>query len=304
MARTPADVIAEHRRAGRELEAAGVRSFARDEGEGPVVLLHHGVPVSSLLYRKVVGELAGRGFRAVSFDYPGLGLAERPEGFDYSWGGLARWSAAATDALEIDRAHLVVHDVGGPVGLEWAVRHPDRVASLTVLDTVLGVASFTKPWTMRPFGIPGVGELWLASMTRPAWRFVFALQGAQGDVPREEVDAHLELLKREDGGRAFLRIMRGFETTDAKQRLLWSGLAPDARPYPAQIVWGRHDPALGEDHRRTAERVLGVATAALLEAKHFVQEDRPRELAGLIADFATQAGRGKPARAGGEASEG
>jgi haloalkane dehalogenase len=81
------DVVAAHRAAGREFEAARVQSFVREQGHGETVLCMHGVPASCFLYRKLIAELAGRGLRGVAFDLPGLGLAARPDRFDYSWTG-------------------------------------------------------------------------------------------------------------------------------------------------------------------------------------------------------------------------
>src|SRR4051812_2993981 len=107
-----------HSASGRRFEAGGVRSFVREQGSGPEVVLVHGVPTSSFLWRKVMPPLADQGLRAVAFDFPGLGLADRPERFDYSWSGLARWLGEALDVLELDRVHLVVHDIGGPIGCE------------------------------------------------------------------------------------------------------------------------------------------------------------------------------------------
>ena len=75
-----AEAIEQHRAAGREFEAGGVRSFVREQGEGEPVVLMHGIPVSSFLYRKVLPLLAERGLRGVAFDLPGLGLAEKPAG--------------------------------------------------------------------------------------------------------------------------------------------------------------------------------------------------------------------------------
>ena len=80
-------------------------------------------------------------------DFPGLGLADRPKAFDYSWSGLAAWTVAAIDALELERFHLVVHDIGVPVGFDVVACMPDRVASLTVLNTVGRVASLKRPWS-------------------------------------------------------------------------------------------------------------------------------------------------------------
>jgi haloalkane dehalogenase len=94
-----ADIVEEHRSAGREFEVAGVRSFVREEGDGAPVLCLHGVPSSCFLYRKVLRELGSRGLRGVAFDLPGLGLAARPTDFDYTWTGLGRFCAAAVDAV-------------------------------------------------------------------------------------------------------------------------------------------------------------------------------------------------------------
>jgi haloalkane dehalogenase len=278
--------IENHKAAGRRFEAGGVRSFVREEGSGPAVVLLHGVPSSSFLYRKVIPLLSAEGLRGLSFDYPGLGLAERPEDFDYSWSGLARFTGEALDALGVERCHLVVHDIGGPIGCEWAVRNPDRVLSLTALNTLLNVATFRRPWSMRPFAIRGVGELYLRSMTRLAFSELFYLQGVKdrAATPRAELYAYYELLKREDGGRAFLRIMRGFELTEAKQQFLWDGLAE--RRYSAQVVWGAEDPALTEKHRLVVQEVLRVDDPILLPAKHFLQEDQAPALAGAIAALA------------------
>jgi pimeloyl-ACP methyl ester carboxylesterase len=242
--------------------------------------------VSSFVYRRLVPELAARGLRAVAFDLPGLGLAERPEEFDYSWSGLAGWTGSAIDALGIERCHLVVHDIGGPIGLQWAIEHPERVLSLTALNTLIDVASFHRPWPMHPFSIRGVGELWLRSMAPPLFAEVYYGVGiADRDaVPRAEVLAHHALLRREDGGRAFLRIMRGFELNEDRERFLFDGLA--GRAYPAQVLWGERDRMLGEHRRRAAQRALGVEHPTLLPAKHFVQEDQAAAVAAAVASLA------------------
>jgi haloalkane dehalogenase len=282
------EIVDAHRRAGHLFDVDGVGSFVRDEGSGPAVVLLHGVPTSSYLYRKLLPLLAAEGMRGVAFDFPGLGFADRPDEYDYSWSGLARFTGEAIDALEIERCHLVVHDIGGPIGCEWAVRSPDRVQSLTALNTLLDVATFRRPWSMLPFSIRGIGEVYLRTMTRFAFSELFYLQGVKdrAAVPRPEVYAYYDLLKRDDGGRAFLRIMRGFELTEAKQRMLWEGLAPESRGFPAQVVWGLEDPALGEDRRLAVQRVLGVDDPILLPAKHFLQEDQAPALARAIAALA------------------
>jgi len=283
--RVVAEAIERHRSAGREFEAAGIESFVLEQGDGEPVVLMHGIPVSSFLYRKVVPLLAERGLRGVAFDLPGLGLAAKPPGFDYSWSGLGRWTGEAIDALGLDRCHLVLHDIGGPIGLEWALPNPDRVRTLTVLDTLIDVAHFRRVWTMDLAAPPVIGPVWVATIRPPLARWLFYLQGI-GDrsaTPAHEVDAHIALLHRNGGGSSFRKIVRGFELTEEKEALYVDGLR-DAG-WPATILWGDRDPALGEDRRRVFEEVLGI-DAKVISAKHFLQEDQARAVADAIAGLA------------------
>src|SRR5262245_48074513 len=280
-----AEAIEQHRAAGREFEAGGARSFVREQGEGDPVVLMHGIPVSSFLYRKVLPLLAQRGLRGVAFDLPGLGLAEKRDSFDYSWSGLGRWSGEAIDALAIDRCHLVLHDIGGPIGLEWALRNRERVLSLTVLDTLIDVERFRRVWTIDLARPPLIGPLWVATIRPPVARWLFYLQGI-GDrsaTPAGEVDAHIALLHRDGGGRSFRQIVRGFELTEEKERFYTDGLR--AAGSPATILWADRDPALGAVRRRAFERVLG-SEAKVISAKHFLQEDRAPAVADAIAGVA------------------
>lgn len=285
-----AAVVERHRAAGREFTAAGVRSFVREAGEGEAVVCVHGVPASSFTWRKVLGELAREGLRGVAFDLPGLGLAARPRDFDYSWTGLGRWCVAAVDALGLDRFHLVVHDIGGPVGFELAASVPERVRSLTVLNTMVEVDAFRRPWMMAPFARPIVGELWLASMARPLFRALMRYAGI-GDrraVADEEIDAYLDLLRREDGGRAFLRIMRGFERTAEKRERYRAVVRADR--YPVQVVWGADDPALPlRPYGEQAARAAGVELQTV-PARHFLQEDQAAAVAARVAALSPAAG--------------
>jgi haloalkane dehalogenase len=281
------DVISRYESTGRRFTAQGVESFVLDTGEGDPVVCLHGVPSSAYLYRKLVPELAHRGLRGIAFDLPGLGLAERPVDFDYTWTGLGRWAAAAVDALGLDRFHLVVHDIGGPVGFELAAAMPERVMSLTVLNTLVEVDGFRKPWSMQPFALRGVGPVYLRSLTKPAFRMLMRMQGVadMSQVSRRELNAYVDLLRR-DRGRAFLKIMRGFEPTRAKQDL-YVGVLADQR-YPVQVIWGDRDTALrintqGEAARRAARLPEIIA----LPGKHFLQEDQFVALADHIAGFAT-----------------
>jgi haloalkane dehalogenase len=286
-------LLAGYRASGRRFTAAGIGSFVLDAGarDAEPVLCVHGVPASAYLYRKVVPALAERGLRGIAVDLPGLGLAERPADADYSWTGLGSWLLSAIEALGVDRFHLVVHDIGGPIGFEVAAADPHRVRSLTLLNTIVAVETFHRPWVMEPFAHPMVGEAWLASMRLPAvFVFLMRLLGVSRRVSAAEISCYVPLLLGDDGGRAFLKIMRGFELTADKQRRYLSAVRNP--PYPVQIVWGVRDPALSwRRYGVQAQLAAGVSHPILLPGKHFLQEDYPTEIAEAVLRLTQQTGR-------------
>jgi pimeloyl-ACP methyl ester carboxylesterase len=284
-------MLAAHRQAGREFTAAGVRSFVLEHGPSdaaPVVCLH-GVPASSFVYRAVLPELAHRGLRGIAFDLPGLGLAERPDDFDYSWTGLGRWATAALDALQLDRVHLVVHDIGGPVGFEIAAAAPGRVRSLLLLNTIVAVDTFRRPWVMEPFAHAVAGPVWLATAQLPlVYRILMRMIGVGRSVPNAALDAHLRLLLGDDSGRAFLRIMRSFERTTEKRRLYEGVVGSSA--YPVGLLWGSKDPALPlRTYGVQARLAAHLEDIPTVPGKHFLQEDFPTEIAAAVATLADTA---------------
>jgi pimeloyl-ACP methyl ester carboxylesterase len=283
-------IVDAHAAAGRNFSAGGIRSFVREDGSGEPVVCIHGVPTSSFLYRKVLPALAGHGLRGVAFDLPGLGLAERPAGYDYTWSGLGRFAAAAVDALGLDRYHLLVHDIGGPVGFEVAAAHGDRVRSLLLLNTIVDAEKFRRPLFMEPFAHRRLGPAWLASMTPLTFRgitYAGLLRDRQA-MSTAEITAYLELLKRDDGGAAFLAIMRGFERTPEKGTLYRRVLSE--APYPTGLLWGADDPGLRiSTHGEQARAALGAAAIPAVPGKHLLPEEQPAAVAEQVAALAGRA---------------
>jgi haloalkane dehalogenase len=275
------EVLRTHREAGTTFEASGVRSFVRADGSGPPVVLVHGLPMSSFLYRKLLPLLAADGMRAVAFDLPGLGLADRPEGFDYTLAGLGRFSAAAVDSLGLDQFHLVVHDAGGPVGFELAALSPGRVLSLTILNTTLA---------MRRMPFPGEVYARIAHQVRGpmgsfrAWRRMLDAVGVVDPMVLSDVDVevHRRLALGSDGGAGYLNIMRVLRQGHDRGR--YSPVIDSrAAGYPIQVVWGARDPLL-RLRREGLDilRVSGLSSITALSAKHYLQEERAAEVSDLI----------------------
>ncbi len=278
------EVLAAWESKGAPLEVPGTASTRIwREGEGPQVVCLHGVPTAAYLYRKVLPELASRGLEGIALDFPGLGFADRPPDFDYSWTGLSGWLEQALDAAGVESFHLVVHDLGGPVGFDLVRRIPERILSLTVLNTLVKASQFSKPLVMRPFEYPVLGQLWTAQMNTPGIVPFFRWKGVMGGPTYAEIRAYGTLLTRGDGGKAFRKIMAGFENTDEFERRILPGLRE--RAFPAQIIWGVHDSELRIDrHGADAKAALGLDTDIHpVETKHFLQEDVPAEIAERVA---------------------
>ena len=120
--------------------------------------------------------------------------------------------------------------------------------------------------------------LFLRTMHPFAFERLMRMQGVASDVPAEELRAYVALLKHQDGGAAFLRIMRAFERTEPFERRILGALA--RRRFPAQVLWGEDDPALRIDpYGEQARTALGVDSVTRLPGKHFVQEDSPEAIA-------------------------
>ena len=278
--------IHEWKNQGSALAVSGANTWIWRYGRGEPVVCMHGVPTSGYLYRKVLPELAVRGLQGVAFDLPGMGFADRPQDFDYSWSSLAKWSVEAIQAAGIEDFHLVVHDIGGPIGFDVIRRIPERIRSLTVLNTMLQVASFRRPWVMEPFAHRGVGWLWLQCLRTPLFIVLMRSIGVCDTPSNDELRAYAKLLLREEGGSAFLRIMRSFERTSEFENRIVNAL--ENRSFPAQVIWSTRDPALSM-HAYAPQicRVLGLNQWHRVQGKHFLQEDAPEEIAEYVAALAT-----------------
>lgn len=269
---------------GESLQVPNASTRIWREGSGEPVVCLHGVPASGFIYRKVLPALAARGMQGVTFDFPGLGFADRPEQFDYSWSGLARWTVDALDAAKIDGFHLVVHDIGGPVGFDVMRRIPKRIRSLTVLNTIVRVASFQRPFVMEPFAHRGFGWFWLQGLRTPMIIALMRTVGMHDGPSNDEIRAYGALLMREDGGRAFLKIMRSFERTEQFENGIVTALK--TMTVPAQVIWGAQDTALAmKKYAPPVCEVLGLPDWHKVRGKHFLQEDSPNEIAEHIANL-------------------
>ena len=118
------------------VEVDGLTIAYRELGSGPPVLLLHGWPTSSYLWREVMVPIA-EGNRVLAIDLPGFGGSDKPLGVRYGFELFERTLDGFLAALGVEEVGLAVHDLGGPVGLHWAVQRPGRVTRLAILNTLV-----------------------------------------------------------------------------------------------------------------------------------------------------------------------
>lgn len=284
-------IISVHENSGTYFSVDGIKTFALDYGEGEAVVCIHGVPTSSFLYRKVLTELAAKNFRGIAIDLPGLGLSDRPENFEYTFSNFAHFLNKALSQLNVAKYHLVVHDIGGPIGFALAARNMGKILSLTILNTWVDVVNFKKPLPMRPFETKVLGEAELKMITHTTWPVMFSKMGVNesSKIPEEEIKAYVDLLKREDNGKAFLKIMRNFDDTEEFRELCLKAI--NNPPYPVQAIWGEDDKALSiKEYGEEIKKFAHLESIIKLPSKHFLQEEVWEELAKAISVFARSAG--------------
>jgi len=147
----------------------GVRMHFVDEGAGPAIVLLHGNPTWSFYYRDLIKGLRDR-FRVIAVDHIGCGLSDKPQNYLYTLATHIENFSRLMDHLKLDRVTLGVHDWGGPIGIGWATKSPQRVERLVVFNTAAFLGG-KMPLRIRMCGWPVIGGLLVAGLNgfaRPA----------------------------------------------------------------------------------------------------------------------------------------
>jgi pimeloyl-ACP methyl ester carboxylesterase len=279
-------------------QADGGRVHYVDEGprDGTPVVMVHGNPAWSYLYRRFIPALTGAGQRAIALDLLGFGRSDKPD--DESAYSVVRHTGrvgALLDQLDLRDVCLVVHDWGGPIALPWAVANPDRVSRLMILNTFAPTlpGPMGKGLTLRLLRLRGSGEL--IAKLRGGLTEDFLL-GA-GTRRRERLDDDVKSAYRtpypdaasRTGVLAFPRQVPLTPDTQMAEltRETDEGLRRLFRDRPARICWGMRDVLFGPDVLDLWRATLPNAGVTRLDdAGHFVQEDAHErvvpELLGLL----------------------
>jgi pimeloyl-ACP methyl ester carboxylesterase len=267
----------------RDVVVDGLRSPLIEAGptdSREAVVFVHGNPGSSSDWTALV-DSAGEHGRAVAFDMPGFGKADKPRSFDCQVSSYAQFLQGALDELQIERVHLVVHDFGGPFGLFWGLAHADAWASVVLIN--IGVMpgyvwhSMAKRWRT-----PVLGELLQAWIPRAGWRRAMQKANPKG-LPEAFVDKMYDDYDRATR-RTVLKLYRA--TPDPGNRAIQLGSAIAELHKPALVIWGAKDPFIDVRFAERQREFFDVRDVAILpDSGHWPFQDDPRAVEQALLPF-------------------
>jgi pimeloyl-ACP methyl ester carboxylesterase len=275
----------------RSANIDGVNIFYREAGpqDAPVVLLLHGFPTSSHMFRNLIPALADR-YHVIAPDYPGFGQSDMPdhETFSYTFAHFTDLIDGLLDELGVSRFALYVMDYGAPVGFRLALKHPDRVTAFIVQNGNAyeeGLKEFWDP--IRAYWADGSAE------HRKELRKLVTLESTRfqytdgvSDTTRISPDNWVHdqaLLDRPGNADIQLDLFYDYRTNVP--------LYPEFQAYfrehqpPMLIVWGKNDKIFPADGAHPYKRDLPDVEFHLLDTGHFALEDKADEIVPLIRDF-------------------
>jgi pimeloyl-ACP methyl ester carboxylesterase len=240
----------------------------------------HGNPGSADDWERLV-VAAGGLMRAVAFDLPDFGETLAPAGFQHTVPGYAAFLDEALGRLGIERAHLVLHDFGGPIGLAWVAGHVERLASIALIDIGL-MPGYRWHRLARVWRTPVLGELFQATATRGAFRRLISRNEPRG-LPRPFVERMYDHYDKRTRA-AVLALYRATDEPGEGASELAALLAP--RDIPALVIWGEKDVYVPSSYAERQREAFPSADVHVLAASgHWPFADAPDTVQRLLVEF-------------------
>lgn len=286
----------------RTAKIDGLDVFYREAGpqDAPVVLLLHGFPTSSHMFRNLIPALADR-YHVVAPDYPGYGNSSMPavDEFDYTFDNLANVIEKLTERLGLKKYSIYLMDYGAPVGFRLAVRHPDRVEALIVQNGNAydeGLREFWKPlkafWKDRTRENAAALRK-LLSIDATKWQYTHGVRDVERISPDNwQIDQRL--LDRPGNQEIQLALFYDYGSNPGRYPK-WQRYLREHQP-PTLVVWGQNDVIFPANGAHPYKRDLNDLEFHLLDTGHFALEEDGQRIAELIRGFLSrhvenQAGR-------------
>ncbi|MGA8488936.1 MAG: alpha/beta hydrolase [Terriglobales bacterium] len=282
------------------VEADGLRVFYRAAGPlgAPVVLLLHGFPASSFMFRELIPRLANR-YRVIAPDLPGFGFTEVPveRKYVYSFDGLAKTIEAFTEVLKISRYAMYVFDYGAPTGFRLAMAHPDRVTAIVSQNGNAYEDGLSKAWEpiQKYWDVPTaenreVIRQNILTLEGTRWQYTHGVANPDS-VPPESYTLDAALLERPGNKEIQLDLFLDY-ASNVRIYPQFQKYFRKSKP-PLLAIWGKNDPFFLPAGAEAFRKDLPNAKVQLLDSGHFATETHVVEIADAMQEFLHIAGVGE-----------
>ncbi len=275
-----------------KVDADGVQLFYRAAGEAnaPVVLLLHGFPTSSFMFRELIPRLA-IDYRVIAPDLPGFGFTEVPteRKYVYSFDQLARTIEAFTRAVKIERYAIYVFDYGAPVGFRLAMAHPERVTAIVsqngnAYEEGLGDAwgPIRKYWASPTAENRDIIRQSVLTAGGTRWQYTHGVANPES-VPPESYTLDTALLERTGNKEIQLDLFLDY-ASNVKLYPKFQEYFRESKP-PLLAIWGKNDPFFIPAGAEAFRKDIPGAKVQFLDTGHFAIETHVVEIASAMKDF-------------------
>jgi pimeloyl-ACP methyl ester carboxylesterase len=275
-----------------KIEADGVQVFYREAGnpQAPVVLLLHGFPTSSFMYRELIPRLADR-YRVIAPDLPGFGFTEVPENrqYKYTFDALAATAAAFTEAMKIDRYAIYVFDYGAPTGFRLAMAHPERITAIVsqngnAYEAGLGDAwgPIRKYWAFPTAENREVIAKNVLTLDGTRWQYTHGVANPDLVAP-ETYTLDMALMERPGNKDIQLDLFLNYASNVALYPAFQEYFRK-AKP-PLLAIWGKNDPFFIPAGAEAFRKDIPAAQVKMLDTGHFALETHVVEIAAAMKEF-------------------
>ena len=251
-----------------------------DEGEGRTLVLFHACPMWSFAYRSQIAEFS-RDHRVIAFDMLGFGLSDKPHDFDYTLTGHINLTESLIGAMDLKDITLVMHGWGGTIGMGFAVRHPNLISGLVVLNS-MAFSDFPLPWRLYPCRAPWLGAKIILDLKM--------LQFGVNKLPHVIAEAYRYPFRSKESRIPLLRFIEDIPVTPEAESAQ-TILTIETRLWmfnnkPSCIIWAMRDWLYNVKSLKRWERCLPNASVHLLpDAGRYMQEDAPDKVNAIMREF-------------------
>jgi haloalkane dehalogenase len=255
-----------------------------DEGKGDTILFAHGTPSWSFDFRNVI-KLLSKTNRCIAIDHIGFGLSDKPEHYDYSTANHSRTLEQFIQLRNLDNITLVVHDFGGPIGLNYAIHHPEKISRIIVLNSWLW-SSEAEPDFIKMKKIlqsPLLPFLYRYLNFSP--RFILPKSFGENKLPPELLKQYTQPFADKTQRNGALAFAKSLLNDQPWFESLWNKRA-SINTKPTLFIWGMKDPVVTPKYLDKFVSGFPNSTVHKIDtAGHFPQEEEPEAVVKSIADF-------------------